>query len=628
MKKTFLGIEINYKNSPIDIREKFYLNSEKLEGFILELKNKLNDFFVLSTCNRFGIYGIFDNYEILNIPKNYIMIFEGVDLIRHIFKVASGLDSQIIGEHQIAGQLRESLKLALKHKTISHFTNQLISRALRTSKRIKNETNLKPISLNYYITEIIKNRNINNVLIFGTGEISQMLIRKLKNYYKVFISSKNLNRAIEISKFYNVEFIDFLNFKNYLKFFELIICATENENFIISVDDLKFLNKRAILIDVSVPRVIDPKLKNYLLYYDLDDLRKIDYKLDENEIKKAYNIIEDELRKFLFYLKELKSYEIVSYFRKNFENSSKVLHKPTIYIKNFYRKKDIIIGTRGSLLAIIQAKIVLNELQKFYPYFNYSIKIIKTKGDEGKFEGYGAFVREIENALINNEIDIAVHSLKDIPIDLPDGIIISAVLKREDVRDVLVSKDNKKLFELPKNSIIGTSSQRRIAQLLNLRNDLIIKEIRGNIDTRLRKLDNNEYSAIIISKVSLDRLNLSYRISEIFDVELFVPSAGQGAIAIETREDDIFINNIIVNLNHYESFITTKLEREFLRLLGSGCKMPHGVYCYIENNKAKMIAFVYNKKFKVESGLNEIENLPYELYKEVLKYEKSFNFKG
>ncbi|MEO0212584.1 MAG: hydroxymethylbilane synthase [candidate division WOR-3 bacterium] len=616
MKNTFLGIEINYKNCPIDIREKFA--KINIEEFIEKLKDEnLDEFFVLSTCNRFGIYGIFENNKKL-INSEYSRVIEGVELIKHVFKIASGLDSQILGEHQILGQLRESYNLAIKHKTIKHLTNQLIIRAIRTSKRIRNETNIRAISLNYYIKQILKNKNVKNILVLGTGEIGNMIIRNFRSFYNVFVVSRISKRAQELSKLYDIKFIEFEKFKNFLNNFDVIISATNNEEFLIEKSDISKLKSDVIIIDLSVPRSIDPDLKEFVSLYNIDTLKEVEYKVDEMEIEKANLIVEEEVKKFLDYLKEMKIYSFIKSFRD--ENYSKVLHIPTIYLKKIERNREIIIGSRGSLLALAQTRRVINELEKLFPYYSYTIKIIKTRGDKGEIEGIGAFVKEIEEKLLNNEIDIAVHSLKDIPLNLPDGLKISAILKRDDPRDVLISRENKKLFELKEGSIIGTSSYRRMSQILNLRNDLIIKELKGNVDTRLRKLNSGEYDAIVISKAGLDRLGLSYYITEIFDVEEIVPSAGQGAIAIETRINDFFINNLVIHLNDYQSYITTKLEREFLKLISGGCKMPHGVYCYIKENKAIMIAYINSKKYKVETTLNDIENLPYKLFEEV-KYE-------
>ncbi|MEO0202930.1 MAG: hydroxymethylbilane synthase [candidate division WOR-3 bacterium] len=611
----FLGVEINYKNCPLDIREKYA--KIEIEEFIRKLKNeKLNEFFVLSTCNRFGVYGIFENEKIIN--SEYAEIIKGVELIRYIFKIASGLESQIIGEHQILGQLKQAYNLAIRNKTIKHLTNQLIIRAIRTSKRIKNETSIRPVSLNYYIKEVLKNKNVRNILIFGTGEVGNMILRNLKNFYNIFIVSKISERAREISRLHNVEFIDFERFKIFLSKFDAIISATTSEEFLINKNDIQKLRGDVIIIDLSVPRSIDPDLKEFVSLYDIDNLKKFSYKIDEKEIERANLIIEDEVKKFMDYLKEMKIYSVIKLFRN--EKYSKILHIPTIYLKKLEREKEIVVGSRGSLLALAQTKRVINELEKLFPYYSYTIKIIKTKGDDGKIEGYGAFVREIEESLLNHEIDIAVHSLKDIPLDIHEDLKISAILKRDDPREVLISRENKKLFELRKGSIVGTSSYRRMNQILDLRADLVIKELKGNIDTRLRKLNEGKYDAIVISKSGLDRLGLSHNITEIFDVEDIVPAAGQGAIAVETRINDFFINNLVIHLNDYESYITTMLEREFLKLISGRCRMPHGVYCYIKDNKAIMLAYINSRKYKLQVPLTEIEKLPYKLLEEI-KYE-------
>ena len=206
--------------------------------------------------------------------------------------------------------------------------------------------------------------------------------------------------------------------------------------------------------------------------------------------------------------------------------------------------RPVIIATRGSKLALYQSNKVKEELEKHFPSMTFEIKIITTKGDKildvalSKIGDRDLFTKELENALLNNEADLAVHSLKDIPTDLPEGLTISGVLERADVRDALVSINGKKLADLDENDTVATSSLRRKAQLLHFNSKLKIIDIRGNVDSRIEKMASGYCTAQIMAVAGLERLGYQYRISEILDPKVMVPAVSQGAIAIETRDND------------------------------------------------------------------------------------------
>ncbi|MFH0774506.1 MAG: hydroxymethylbilane synthase [bacterium] len=240
-------------------------------------------------------------------------------------------------------------------------------------------------------------------------------------------------------------------------------------------------------------------------------------------------------------------------------------------------KDRITIGTRGSRLAQTQADWVGNEIKKSYKKEVF-IKKIKTKGDTiGSAWEKGFFVKEIEEALLRGEIDIAVHSMKDLPTDLPDGLMIGAVPKRIEPGDVLVSKGNLKLDQLGPKSLIGTSSLRRKAQILAYRPDLCVQDLRGNLDTRLKKLEEGQFSAIVVAGAGLIRMGWQDRITQIFSSSIILPAAGQGALAIEIRSDDGKIQELVEGLNDKDSHICIEAERSFLKTLGGGCQVPIGV---------------------------------------------------
>jgi hydroxymethylbilane synthase len=253
-------------------------------------------------------------------------------------------------------------------------------------------------------------------------------------------------------------------------------------------------------------------------------------------------------------------------------------------------KKEVIIATRGSKLALWQAQWVKGELEKINPHIQCIFRVIKTKGDKildvplAKVGGKGLFVKEIEEALLRNDADCAVHSMKDVPMDLPEGLHLSAICEREESRDAFVSIKYSSFESLPSGALVGTSSLRRSSQLYHARPDLTIVSLRGNLDTRLRKLDEGQYDAIILAVAGMERLGLSQRITEIISPHICVPAVGQGALGIECRKDDKFINALTFPLNHDKTSLCVRAERAFLRKLEGSCQVPIAAHAVITDN--------------------------------------------
>ncbi|MFC1830070.1 hydroxymethylbilane synthase [Thermodesulfobacteriota bacterium] len=242
--------------------------------------------------------------------------------------------------------------------------------------------------------------------------------------------------------------------------------------------------------------------------------------------------------------------------------------------------RTIKIGTRGSKLALWQANWVKSSLETARPTLVVELVPIKTKGDKildvplAKVGGKGLFVKEIEDALIKGEIDIAVHSMKDMPSEIPAGLSIGAICKREIPNDVLISKNGHPFKTLKPGAVIGTSSLRRAAQLRHVRPDIVILPLRGNLDTRIRKLDTENMDAIVLAAAGVKRLDLEERITEYLDENVMLPAVGQGALCIEIREGDPEIEPIVAALNHHDSRAVVSGERAFLHRLEGGCQVP------------------------------------------------------
>jgi hydroxymethylbilane synthase len=262
--------------------------------------------------------------------------------------------------------------------------------------------------------------------------------------------------------------------------------------------------------------------------------------------------------------------------------------------------RPLVIGSRGSKLALWQAEQARERLRQLNPQVDVHIEIIKTTGDVKNeplsvIGGKGVFTKELEDALLDGRIDIAVHSLKDLPTILPDGLSIAAICEREDPRDALVLRagvENGSLLHLPEGAVVGTSSQRRLAQLKALRSDVVVRDLRGNVDTRIRKLDEGQYDAVILASAGLVRLGLQDRISARIAISEMLPAVGQGAIAIETRSDNEFAVTSTSQLDHRETRIACLAERAFLRGLGGGCQLPIAAHAVLDGDVLKLDGLV------------------------------------
>ena len=261
------------------------------------------------------------------------------------------------------------------------------------------------------------------------------------------------------------------------------------------------------------------------------------------------------------------------------------------------QNKSIRIGTRGSALALLQTNLVLSKLQEQHPEYDYEIVQVRTSGDinsTGSLQtmGLGVFVKEIERQLLDGIIDMAVHSLKDLPTEIPEGLEIKAVLEREDPRDIQVNTLGAPLRELPDGFSIGTSSPRRKAQISSAYPHLSIIPLRGNIETRLNKSSGLECNGAVLAAAGLIRLNLTHHITEFLPLEEFVPPPGQGVIAVETRTESSYITECLTSIDHAHTRAAITAERLFLSNVGGGCQTPLGAHATIAGNNLTLRAFL------------------------------------
>ena len=282
---------------------------------------------------------------------------------------------------------------------------------------------------------------------------------------------------------------------------------------------------------------------------------------------------------------------------------------------------NIKIGTRGSKLALAQANAVVKSLKKVVPEITAEICVIKTSGDIMqdvsllKVGGQGVFVKEIEDALLGGSIDLAVHSMKDVPGETPEGLIFAAILQREDVRDILVSRGNVKIEFMPRGAKIGTGSLRRGAQIQAMLSGVTIVPLRGNIDTRLKKIETENLTGIILAAAGMKRLGYVQEIAQYLPVELMLPAVGQGALGLQIRETDSDLAKVLTKLNHAPTAAEITAERSYLRALGGGCRLPIAALGLLEGRQLSLTGLVAAPngvsviRDKVRGSIGEAEEL-------------------
>lgn len=295
-----------------------------------------------------------------------------------------------------------------------------------------------------------------------------------------------------------------------------------------------------------------------------------------------------------------------------------------------HERLNVVLGTRGSKLAVHQSEWVQAQLHALAPHVTVTLRRIQTSGDRildvplAQIGGKGLFVKEIEEALLSGEIDLAVHSMKDVPTELPDGLEIICVPPREDPRDALISRDGKLFLDLPLGAKIGTSSLRRQSQLLHARPDLTIAMLRGNLDTRLKKLREGQFDAIVLAAAGLRRLAWAHEITEYLAPQISLPAIGQGALGIEGRRDDAFIRSLLSGLDHAPSKIAVLAERALLHRLQGGCQVPIAAHATLAGTKVRLegvVASVDGKELirdSVEGTIEDPESIGVQLAERLL----------
>lgn len=428
-----------------------------------------------------------------------------------------------------------------------------------------------------------------------------------------------------------------------------------------------------LFIDFGVPRNFNPDLKNdpNIILYDLDDIKKITYAgllKRYDEIPQARKLVNEELDWFMVWLRNRKVAPVIEAYWNNLEDikgeelkwllpklknvdehteellqrfTHRLIRKisnPTIEgIKSiaqnlheqdnpintakhildvqgvdiFVPKKKIIVGTRGSKLALTQTNWIIDQLKGIQPDYEFETKIIRTSGDDGEIDVVGAFTSALQRSMLAGEIDLAIHSYKDIPTEQVVGLRVIPVTERKDVRDVLISKTGKKLKDLPKGAVIGTGSLRRSVQLQQIRPDLEYKFIQGNVDSRIHKMETEDYDAIILAATGLEKMNMLSLATEIFETDIMTPAVGQAILGIELIDKAGYILDLVTQLKHEPTKHAADAERAFLIALGGGCNTPIAAYAQATDTEIT-IEGIYasedGKHFEKDSISGKVEN--------------------
>lgn len=590
----FVLVGISHKTCPVEIRESFSIDEKKkrllLRNFLFS-RLKTEELVWLSTCNRVDVYAVCgdtDSAEALHrtfaeqSPDKKISdcIYKktGKEALRQLLNVTGGLDSMVVGESEILGQVKNAYSMSQCTGTTGRVTNLFFQKALGVGKLVRSQTKISQggrsvASVATQLAErIFGDMSKATVVLLGAGEMAEDAAAGFaaKNA-RLTVINRTYSKAQELAGKFSAQCEPWENMREALGKADVVLASTSSPEPVITKDIMKGIvaarhGRPLFLVDISVPRNIQTEvghLTNVYLY-DIDDLQRI---VNENltalsaEIKKAEEII------------AAKTEEIWKEFSSDSDVEAEKLQTP------------LQLGTRGSKLAVVQSDLIAALIKK--EGFEARKKIIKTSGDRFMEEsaeqlvaaaGKGIFVKEIEQELLDGKIQLAMHSLKDMPGELAKGLTLAAYLEREDPRDALITRSGLKLEQLPPNSKIATGSLRRKWQISRMRPDLEFVPVRGNIDTRINKLQRGDFDALVVAYAALKRLGLEKSATQVFSTSEVVPAPGQGVIAVEAAEANLPVLKLLRRLDHSRSRLCAECERLFLEALGGGCTTPLGAH--------------------------------------------------
>jgi len=596
----FVLIGTSHKTCPVEVREAFTVDEKKkrllLKSFLFG-ESKAEELVWLSTCNRVDVYAVckdaagaeaFCRAFREQSPDKELpgLIYQktGKDALRHLLNVVGGLDSMVVGESEILGQVKNAYTLSRSAGTSGRITHMLFQKALSVGKFVRAQTRISQggrsvASVAAQLAErIFGDMSKAEVLLLGAGEMAEDAAAGFaaKNA-RLTILNRTLSKGRELAARFSAACEPWENLRAALAKADVVLASTSSPEPVITAEMIKEIaaarhGKPLFLVDISVPRNIQAEAGHFsnVYRYDIDDLQRI---VNENlaslsgEIEKVEKII------------QARTEEIWNEFTSDSETAEGTLPVP------------LLLGTRGSKLALVQSDHIRKLLKD--TGIASENKIIKTSGDKFMEEsaeklvalaGKGVFVKEIEQELLEGKIQMAMHSLKDMPGEVAPGLILAAYLEREDPRDALITRSGLKLADLPSGSRIATGSLRRKWQISRLRPDMEFVPVRGNIDTRINKLQRGDFDALVVAYAALKRLGLGKSATQIFSTDEMVPAPGQGIVAVEAAEANIPVLKLLRRLDHARSRLAAECERLFLEALGGGCTTPLGAHASVNED--------------------------------------------
>ena len=559
----FIILGTNHVYSPLRVRERLSFPQKEAEKTLRLIRSRsgLSGAVILSTCNRVELYAQTENrQEGFESLENYLCAARDRDLssfrpylyrydnkgaIRHLFAVASGLDSQIPGERQIWEQVRSACDMAGSVRTLTGEMKEIFIRSLRVGNKVRRETKISQGNVSIgsltrrVITEFLGELGGRKVVIIGTGKMAALVGKYLSRagVEMVLVSNRNFQKAARLARELGATAVRFSGLSLHLNQADVLISATASPHLIVKAGDLVTTRRPLLIVDLAVPRDVEAAAGQLpgITLFDLDDLGRL---AEENlnrrrgEAELAGKLVEREMEQLW----------------KKLLNPDCVVGAPNRIIR-------VKIGTRTSRLALKQVEEIIRALKGLYPEIEIAVVGFKTAGDRDKvtplarMEKKDFFTDEIDRALLEKRIDCAVHSAKDLPDPLPEGLIVAALTSSIDRDEVLISRSGLKLNQLPRGARIGTSSIRRKEQVNAIRPDLEVVDLRGNIEERLEKLETGDLDGIIIAAAGLIRLGLEARITQRIPSELIQPHPLQGALAVVVREGDGEMVEIFSELN-------------------------------------------------------------------------------
>ncbi len=734
-----VSVEIDHKAAPLKLREQLSLDAHDIPETLGQLlqgrglatipilhlgcdedcercsRAQFGEAAILSTCNRTGLYAVGGCAEPLarflagqqgSVPsqlRSHLNVYENRDAVRHLFATAAGLESQVLGEPQILGQIRDAYDRAQDADALGPLFDTFFRRAIRVGKRVRTETELgrHPASLGSVAVDLAAGIHPDfgqaSAMLLGTGEMGELVARQLhKNGMSdVRIASRSRERAAELAAEFGGQTAGADELSRYLSSIDVLISATApGKDHVVTSDQVEAAMRERhgrplLLIDLAVPRTLDPQIRDVpnAHIHDLDDLKAVKDASQQRRasaVPDAERIVEAETEAFMSWLRQRRAIPLIKSLRHQAEEirqhelewarsklgplsedqeealqalthrmMNKWLHTPTVQLKALAERsetcepftvarelfelddvdhphfdpslqaemaelndvdgpprtdastdgrpdahadggpeRELVLGTRGSTLARTQTNHVIAALRAHHPGLAPKTEIVKTRGDQGQVGDVGAFVTELQRALGEGEIDVAVHSHKDLPTETPADLSIVAVPERADPRDVLITRDGATLDGLPPGATVGTGSPRRAAQLLARRPDVATTFIQGNVDTRLQKLEDGVVDAIVLAAAGLARLDRLEIVSQFLDPTQVLPAPAQGALALEARADDDAVHEILAAIDDRTTHAAVVAERSCLAALGGGCRMPIAAYGRIAHGKLVLTGLV------------------------------------